>query len=258
MGIRLRLIPIHFVYPILRLLSSLSVTFPPFCSHIDRKGCYREKSNLHFKDDLRVRPYPAACPRFGRAVLRIPDLSRKPRSFDPHHCTASVGHCGIIHQAAASGTGRFSDTAGHDVALCLLFWKRTPETVATFIALGSCVFLTLKCGRRIPEKIIPLILSGTMGMYILIFSVLGSIGVRIPVQSLPSPDGSRCARIINSDQGATGGDTLVEVVEETNLLLYRVEKRQRVYVGPWGHWEAMQIRWKNDYCLVIDGTEYEV
>ena len=145
-----------------------------------------------------------------------------------------------------------------NVALCLLFWKRTPETVATFIALGSCVFLTLKCGRRIPEKIIPLILTGTMGMYILIFSVLGSIGVRIPVQSLPSPDGSRCARIINSDQGATGGDTLVEVVEETNLLLYRVEKRQRVYVGPWGHWEAMQIRWKNDHCLVIDGTEYEV
>ena len=145
-----------------------------------------------------------------------------------------------------------------NVALCLLFWKRTPETVATFIALGSCVFLTLKCGRRIPEKIIPLILTGTMGMYILIFSVLGSIGVRIPVRSLPSPDGSRCARIINSDQGATGGDTLVEVVEETNLLLYRVEKRQRVYVGPWGHWETMQIRWKNDHCLVIDGTEYEV
>ena len=70
-----------------------------------------------------------------------------------------------------------------------------------------------------------------------------------------------CAQVIDSDQGALGGNTIVDVDEKGsfNLLLFRIEKKpQRVYLGEWGEYEGMQIHWKDDDCLVINSVEYEL
>lgn len=114
-------------------------------------------------------------------------------------------------------------------------------------------------------KVISLLLTallispvGFLGFIALVF---GGIGKNTVIQSVPSPNGTYYAELIDSDQGALGGDTLVDVhhSKRINALLFQIEKKpQRVYHGEWGEFEDMEIYWKDDNCLVINSKEYDV
>lgn len=129
---------------------------------------------------------------------------------------------------------------------------------------GSCC-LTVRHTRHLALRIVALVIAGALtvptaflGFIVLIF---GSIGQNTVVQSVESPEGNYTALVINSDQGALGGDTLVEVQEKggVNLLVLRIEKKpQRVYSGQWGEFDNMKLSWKDEGCLVINGTEYAI
>lgn len=94
-----------------------------------------------------------------------------------------------------------------------------------------------------------------------IWKAFGNIGVNTVVKSIKSPNGLYYAEVIDSDQGALGGDTLVYVYKnkEINALVFKIcEQPQRAYYGEWGEFENMDIYWKNDSCLVINSVEYEI
>lgn len=88
------------------------------------------------------------------------------------------------------------------------------------------------------------------------------IGRNLVVQTLPSPGGTYYAEVIDSDQGALGGDTIVEVHEpqkRVNLLLIELRKDpQLVYLGNWGEFQSMEIYWESEQVLVINGKPYEL
>lgn len=87
----------------------------------------------------------------------------------------------------------------------------------------------------------------------------GKIGTDTVVNTLSSPDGRYYAEVIDVDQGALGGNTVVEVSgkREIDLIAFRIsEIPQRVFIGEWGEHKDMEIYWKNDTCLVINSTEY--
>jgi hypothetical protein len=93
------------------------------------------------------------------------------------------------------------------------------------------------------------VLLGVVLFFALLFE---NIGQNTVVRVLPSPDGTLEARIIDSDQGAMGGATIVEV--EKNGWA----KPKQIYTGPWGIFETMEIYWKDEDTLVINGKEYRV
>ena len=128
-----------------------------------------------------------------------------------------------------------------------------------------CCYLTVKHGKHLALKIIALVLSALMILPICFFSfiglIFGNIGQNTVVQTVESPSGRYYAQVIDSDQGALGGDTLVDVYHDCgiNVILFKIEKKpQRVYSGEWGEFENMQILWKDDNCLVINSVEYEI
>ena len=127
-----------------------------------------------------------------------------------------------------------------------------------------CCILTVKHAKPMALKIVALILSAMMVIPIGFFSLLVvffPIGQNTVVQTVESPNGGYYAELIDSDQGALGGDTVVYVYErwEINLLLFKIEKEpQQVYFGEWGEFKNMKIYWKNDHCIVINSVEYEV
>ena len=137
--------------------------------------------------------------------------------------------------------------------------------VSTVICAGCCFFLTIKYGKPIALKIVALVLSalmvlpiGFLGFIVLIF---GNIGQNTVVLTVESPSGSYYAQVIDSDQGALGGDTLVNVYEKSgiNMILFKIEKKpQQVYFGEWGEFKNMEIYWKDDACIVINSVEYEI
>lgn len=136
-------------------------------------------------------------------------------------------------------------------------------SVCVAVSAGCCFFLTVKYGM--PSKIVTLGISGLMvlpiGFMVLFGPLFGNIGQDTVVQSVESPSGKYCAQVIDSDQGALGGDTTVMVREKDgiNAILFIIEKKpQQVYFGEWGEFRDMRICWKNDGCLVINSKEYQI
>lgn len=130
---------------------------------------------------------------------------------------------------------------------------------------GCCCYLTVKYGKPLSLKIVTLILSTLMilpiGFFSFIILIFGNIGQTTVVQTVESPSGRYYAQVIDSDQGALGGDTLVDVYKKSgiSLILFKIQKKpQRVYWGEWGKFNNMQIHWNNDNCLAIDSVEYEI
>lgn len=139
--------------------------------------------------------------------------------------------------------------------------------VCAIHAAVCAVFLAVwHSGTTLVSKIIALVLSaimfipigfcGLLGVYLADF---GSVTV---VETVESPSGKFRAEVIDSDQGALGGDTLVNVYNNRkhfNLLIFTISKKpQRVYTGEWRAYEHMKIGWKDDDCLVINSKEYDI
>lgn len=83
-----------------------------------------------------------------------------------------------------------------------------------------------------------------------------------PVYEYPSPYDDRVAEVINIDEGAFGGSTLVNIrrpQRRISLLLGAFEdKPQLVYRGEWGEFEGMTVEWGSSNTLIINGTAYTV
>lgn len=135
--------------------------------------------------------------------------------------------------------------------------------ISALIFTGCCCFFTIKHGKPMVLKIVALVLSFFMLLPtgLAVFVAFFPIGQNTVVQTKESPSGRYYAEVIDSDQGALGGDTLVNVYEkwEINLLLFKIKKEpQQVYFGEWGEFENMDIHWKDEGCIVINSVEYEI
>lgn len=146
-------------------------------------------------------------------------------------------------------------------------WKRPQIGViaGALISVGCCVYLAIKHGKPPALKTAMLTLSALMllplGFFGFFALTLGRFGQTTVVQTVESPSGAHYARVIDSDQGALGGDTYVDVYQKRAIdaFLFRIEKKpQRIYSGDWGEFETMQIYWQDDDCLVINAVEYAV
>lgn len=140
---------------------------------------------------------------------------------------------------------------------------RTALWLAIYVV--ACGILTIKRVKLLLPKITALVLSGLMvlpiAFLLLVNAVFGNLGINTVVRTIDSPDGSHYAQVIDSDHGAMGGNTLVEVCEKpvVDTPLLRIQKEPtRVYTGDWGEYETMQIYWIDDHCLVINSVEYAI
>ena len=137
--------------------------------------------------------------------------------------------------------------------------------VSALIPAGCTCFLVVKYGKPLAIKIATLVLFVQLLLLVLFFSfmifIFGNIGQNTVVQTVESPSGKYYAQVIDSDQGALGGDTLVNVYEKKciDVFLFKIEKKpQNVYFGNWGEFKSMRIHWKDDKCLVINAREYAI
>lgn len=109
------------------------------------------------------------------------------------------------------------------------------------------------------KRILKYLLAGIVVLLVLAIPVivlscaLGDLAENTVVKTLESPDSTYIAQVISSDQGAMGGSTLVEVYPKG-----KPRQKQRVYMGQWGEHTTLEIYWKTDTCLVINGVEYPI
>lgn len=140
-----------------------------------------------------------------------------------------------------------------------------PALICLIISFGCVCITTVTNSEPRRLKIICLILTVMMILPATIISLLiftfGLIGQTTVMKTLHSPDGTYYAAVLNVDQGALGGDTVVNVHKncDIDLPVLRISKKpKRVYLGEWGEFNDMNIYWKDEHCLVIYSTEYYI
>lgn len=148
---------------------------------------------------------------------------------------------------------------------CMIVYSDIWVVISTLISIGCCLILTVRFGNpsglTAMGLVVAVLLILPMGCFGFLTLLFGNLGQDTVVKTVGSPSGAYYAQVIDSDQGALGGDTLVDVYENKSFdtVIFRVFKKpQTVYFGDWGEAFDMQIHWKNDTCLVINGTEYEI
>lgn len=82
------------------------------------------------------------------------------------------------------------------------------------------------------------------------------------VQQVDSPNRTYTAQLIDADHGATGGDTLVKVWDNSrtvHLWLVRfTPQHQEVYRGNWGEFMDITLSWRDDETLLINERAYPI
>lgn len=87
-------------------------------------------------------------------------------------------------------------------------------------------------------------------------------GHRTTMRTITSPDRNYRAEVINVDEGALGGATIVEVYDlrkQFDGIVFLFQKKpQIVYDGDWGKFKTMKLEWESEQVLMINGVSYEI
>ncbi len=138
---------------------------------------------------------------------------------------------------------------------------------AVFMAVGfiMCAVISEKIITSNKSKFFSVITFSLMFVAIILFSFVavffGNLAVNTVVNTVVSLSGEYYAEVVDSDQGATGGSTVVYVKKSDylNLLIMKIEKNpERIYLGEWGEYKTMDIKWADDKTLLINSKEYKV
>lgn len=150
-----------------------------------------------------------------------------------------------------------------NAVLYLLECSTALVAVCMLVCVCCCCCIAARYGKPSALKIVGFVLSALMVLPVCCFAfialIFGGFARNTVVQSVTSPNGTYYAEVIDNDQGALGGNTLVDVYENEgiNALIFKISKKpQRVYQGKYGEFKDMIIYWKDENCLVIDSVEY--
>lgn len=112
---------------------------------------------------------------------------------------------------------------------------------------------------KVPCRVCCGLLVVPLSIAILSATLLADFGRVSVVQSLLSPEGSYEAMLIDIDEGALGGSTVVDVKDVSrsfDIGFARFDSVKRVYRTGWGAFETMELSWQDDDTLLIDGQPY--
>lgn len=134
------------------------------------------------------------------------------------------------------------------------------------ICYGCSIVILVKFAHHSALKIISAVLSVLL-ILLLLFSTLiqfifKDFGLKTVVKSVASPQNTYVTEVIDSDQGALGGATIVNVWSNgkgIDLFFCKFSKSPVcVYTGDWGEFKDMQISWKDEHTLIINTREYYI
>lgn len=136
-------------------------------------------------------------------------------------------------------------------------------SIAMLISFICVIVITVHCVQR--KKTVGILMS-LMGIVLFVlsgfFSVFWSIGISEVKDTCTSPEGKFRAEVVQINQGALGGDTVVyayDCEKELDLHFAKVFRTpETVYVGEFFDCDKMEIKWMNYDTLLINGKEYNI
>lgn len=138
-------------------------------------------------------------------------------------------------------------------------WVVTPYLA--FLCIVTTAILTAKFIYIKYLKTICIVITSILTILLLcaafFASIISGLSVDKIIKTVPSPQNTYIANVIQNGQGAMGGNTYVEVSNNKkviNLLFCKFSKKpSRVYEGELSEIDSITISWENDNTLIIDG-----
>ncbi len=161
---------------------------------------------------------------------------------------------------------------GLAIPICFVDWlcylvkgDSIAAIVCGLISIACAIAVKIKISRFKVSKIllgvsIPLVVFA-LAFVSFVYTLLAGFGVNTIVEEIPSPKGLYVAEVVDADQGALGGNTVVYIAEKRGIDLGICEFTdipERVYIGEWGEYNDMDIYWENEGYLIINSNEYIV
>ena len=166
-------------------------------------------------------------------------------------------------------------------ALCILFMPLMPliNWICYIIPAGwkftalcmpvcfICVLVyMLQSIKQVKRKVIVSLSCIIFFFFICFISLLDCLfsgfGIDRVVHVEYSPDREYKAEVVDSDQGALGGAVFVNVCNTEpviDLYFIKVSKKPHcVYSGEWGGYKGMELYWKDNHILSVNGSDYFV
>lgn len=143
------------------------------------------------------------------------------------------------------------------------------KSLPTALAMGVCLILAAVIAEKVLEsnmgKVLSVVSSSIICLIVFILSFFAVSSSHLFMKKVEkhivSPGRTYYAEVVNVDQGALGGETVVYVHRSRGINLFFLSFNkipQTLYVGEWGEYKTMQIEWENENCLVIDSEEYNI
>lgn len=139
------------------------------------------------------------------------------------------------------------------------------QTVHGLFCFLSCYVVALLHKIKRIFRIVCAVLNSILFILLLAASnfimAFGSIAQNTIVRQVMSPDQSYAAILIDSEQGALGGNTWIDIEYRTSNIPVgygRFVKVTRVYTGRCGEFETISMEWQDDHTLLIDGKSYRI
>lgn len=136
--------------------------------------------------------------------------------------------------------------------------------IAAFICIGCGWVLLQPAPKGFPKGCCYLLCALACAGLILILPLWGFaqiVGSTRILYKERSPGGRYTAIVSSIDQGALGGDTVVQVRDNQNsihILLGQFVDSTTIWTGGWGDHEGMALSWEDETTLQIHGINYRV
>lgn len=151
--------------------------------------------------------------------------------------------------------------------ICYIFSSAwAPTFWFAVICCGCASVLMTKYTRSKALKIVSSVLSTIMILLLLFCTFFDFMFMDFScdtiVKSIPSPENTYVAEVIDNDQGAFGGSTIVDIRSpktDINFFFGKFSKPAiRIHAGVWDAYKDMEISWKDEETLLIDNKEHEI
>lgn len=151
---------------------------------------------------------------------------------------------------------------GFYVRSCGTLW-----IVASVLICVGCGYLTIRHGKPLSMRAGALVLTAgmllPMAMVCFVMSVAGRTQNYIVLDTIDSPTGAYYAQIIDNDQGEKGGSKMVHIYPDKGVEtpIFVIKKKhiviyQEMYKPEDADKVSIEIQWKDDTHLVINGKDY--
>lgn len=134
------------------------------------------------------------------------------------------------------------------------------------VSLSCSVAILIRFAWPAALKILSAVLSGGFVLILLwimpVAYTMQGISTDTVINTVSSPQNTYRAEVVDHDEGALGGKTLVNIRDNRKtipiLIGELVAEPVCIYTGEWGEFEHMQIDWADDHTLVINGDRFSV